>query len=105
MNRKSIIIYIGFLLPATHQSSLAYSQETTTSSVEQQLENLTDADQSETEDDSYLQQMQQFLKNPININTASSDELRELKIISDLQIDNLIAYIKAYIKKRSSKTS
>ncbi len=98
MNRKSIIIYIGFLLPATHQSSLAFSQETTTSSVEQQLENLTDADQLETEDDSYLQQMQQFIKNPININNATADELRELKIISDLQIDNLIAYRRLFGK-------
>jgi hypothetical protein len=56
------------------------------------LENLTDVDQSETEDDSYLQQLQQFLKNPVNINTATTDELKELKIISDLQIDNLVRY-------------
>lgn len=75
-----------------HYSLFTIAQETTTSNVEQQLENLTDADQSETEDDSYLQQMQQFIKNPININNATADELRELKIISDLQIDNLITY-------------
>jgi DNA uptake protein ComE-like DNA-binding protein len=66
--------------------------QTTTSETEQQLENLTDADQTETEDDSYLQQMQHYLKNPININSATVDELRDLKIISDLQIDNLIVY-------------
>ena len=72
-------------------SSFCHAQ-TTTSETEQQLENLTDADQTETEDDSYLQQMQHYLKNPININSATADELRDLKIISDLQIDNLIAY-------------
>jgi hypothetical protein len=80
---------IGILF-ALHHSLFIFSQVPST--TEQQLENLTDADQSETEDDSYLQQMQQFLKNPININTATPDELRELKIISDLQIDNLISY-------------
>lgn len=85
---KSFIISIVTI----HISLLSLSQEPTTSNTEQQLENLTDIDQSETEDDSYLQQLQQFLKNPININTATEDELKELKIISDLQIDNLIRY-------------
>ena len=68
-----------------------FSQETVT---EQQLENLTDADQSETEDDSYLQQMEQFRKNPVNLNTADENELRELKVLSGLQIANLISYRK-----------
>ena len=60
--------------------------------TEQQLENLTDADQSETEDDSYILELEQFRKNPLNLNTANADELRELKIITDLQIENLISY-------------
>ena len=60
--------------------------------TEQQLENLTEADQSETEDDSYILELEQFRKNPLNMNTANADELRELKIITDLQIENLISY-------------
>ena len=84
---KKILIVI---LITIHHSLFIFSQIPST--TEQQLENLTDADQSETEDDSYLQQIQQFVKNPLNINTATADELRELKIISDLQIDNLISY-------------
>jgi hypothetical protein len=90
---NTTILYTGFLLFTIHHSLFSTAQETpATSNIEQQLENLTDIDQSETEDDSYLQQMQHFLKNPLNINTATADELRELKIISDLQIDNLISY-------------
>ena len=42
------------MLFTIHYSLFTLAQETTTSNVEQQLENLTDADQSETEDDSYL---------------------------------------------------
>lgn len=60
--------------------------------TEQQFENLTDAEQAETEDDSYLQQLEQFRKNPVNLNTADAAELKELRIITDLQIENLLAY-------------
>ena len=54
--------------------------------VEQQLENLTDLEQTETEDDSYLQQLELYRRYPININTAEPGELRELRILTDLQI-------------------
>jgi hypothetical protein len=60
--------------------------------MEQQLENLADADQAETEDDSYLQQLEQFRKNPVNINIADATELKELRLLTDLQIENLISY-------------
>ena len=60
--------------------------------TEQQLENQTDADQAETEDDAYLQELEQFRKNPINLNTADADELKQLRIVTDLQIANLISY-------------
>jgi hypothetical protein len=68
------------------------AQETKTSTEEQQIENLTEADQSETEDDSYLQQLEQFRKNPINLNTADENDLKELKILSGLQIAGFISY-------------
>jgi hypothetical protein len=61
-------------------------------STEQQLENLTDADQTETEDDNFLQEVENFKKNPININTAEAEELKQLRIITDLQIASLISY-------------
>ncbi len=71
------------------------SQETTTS-TEQQLENLTDNEQAETEDDSYLQQLEYYRKHPINLNSADENDFRELKILSGLQISNLIAYRKLF---------
>ncbi|MBK5271890.1 MAG: helix-hairpin-helix domain-containing protein, partial [Bacteroidia bacterium] len=60
--------------------------------TEQQLENLTDANEEETEDDSYLQELVQFRKTPINLNTADANDLRQLRIVTDLQIENLISY-------------
>ena len=89
---------IILLLLTTHYSLLTLAQETPVSTTEQQLENLTDADQSETEDDSYLQQLEQFRKNPVNLNTADDNDLKELKILSGLQIANFISYRKLFGK-------
>lgn len=62
--------------------------------AEQKLENLTDTDEGETEDDSWLLQMEHFRKNPLNLNVAGKDELRELRILTDLQIENFLIYRK-----------
>lgn len=67
--------------------------ETPPGNVEQQIENLTEnTEDGEIEDDSYLQQMQQYLKNPVNMNTAEETELKELRILSPLQIQHIITY-------------
>ena len=87
--KKWVTILIFFL--SIHFSTITFSQEIPVT-AEQQLENQTDADQGETEDDSYLQELEQFKKNPININSADADELKQLRIITDLQIANLITY-------------
>src|SRR4026209_1505215 len=87
------------LLVTLHYSPFTMNgQETPPTTTEQQLENLTDADQSETEDDSYLQQLEQFRKNPVNLNTADENDLKELKILSGLQIANFISYRKLFGK-------
>ncbi len=68
-------------------------EEPVTPTTEQQLENITENNEDqETEDDSYLQQMVQYLKNSINLNTAGTGELNQLRILSPLQIQNLILY-------------
>jgi hypothetical protein len=66
--------------------------------AEQQLENLTDVDQAETEDDSYLQQLAQYRRHPLNLNDAETNELRELRILTDLQIQNLLSYRRLFGK-------
>lgn len=63
--------------------------------VEQQLEDLTEGNEDiETEDDGYLQEMQHFLKEPINLNYADARLLQELKLLNALQINNLLSYRK-----------
>lgn len=61
--------------------------------IEQQLENLTEnSEDVETEDDSYLQEMQHFLDEQLNLNNASESDLKLLKVLTPLQIQHLISY-------------
>ena len=62
--------------------------------TEQQFENLTDVDQNETEDDSYLQQLAHFKKHPLNLNEADAADLKELIFLNAFQIEKFIAYRK-----------
>ncbi|MET0463317.1 MAG: helix-hairpin-helix domain-containing protein [Chitinophagaceae bacterium] len=60
--------------------------------LQQQLEQLADAGEEETEDDAYWQQLEWLLHSPLNINEAGEEELRELHILSEWQITNLLRY-------------
>ncbi len=88
MRRCFLVILLCCLL--VHPNDAA--QQTTNSTTEQQLENLTDAAESETEDDSYLQELDYYLKNPLNLNEADEDDLKELRILSGLQISSFLRY-------------
>lgn len=92
MRKKAIILVIALF------SRYAYSQQESPvqpgNTSEQQLENLTEQQEGEPEDDSYQQALVQFRKNRVNLNTAQESELRELRILSDLQIQSLITYRK-----------
>lgn len=83
-----------FILLILHISLINTLAQDPVTTIEQQLENLTDVDQAETEDDSYHQQWERFRKNPLNMNTADENDLRELKILSGLQIANFLSYRK-----------
>lgn len=82
---------ILFFLLTIHYSPFTIAQELP-ASHEQQLENKTDADQGETEDDTWLQDLEQFRKNPLNMNTAAAEDLKLLRILTDLQIASFITY-------------
>ena len=62
------------------------------SNTEQQLENLAEQQDGETEDDSYLQTLVQFRKNPVDLNIADASDLKELRLLSDIQIQSYLRY-------------
>ncbi|MEP7164607.1 MAG: helix-hairpin-helix domain-containing protein [Ferruginibacter sp.] len=87
--KKIFLLFCFFIL---HWSLFAQVTELP-ATTEQQLENVTENNEdAETEDDSYLQEMAQFLKDPINLNTADEISLKDLKILTPLQIQNLVSY-------------
>ncbi len=65
----------------------------TPANTEQQMEAITENNEdAETEDDSYLQQMEQYIRNPVNLNSADESALKELRILTQIQIQNVISY-------------
>jgi hypothetical protein len=83
----SLIFSSFLLLPLC---SVAQVPSTTT---EQQMEAVTENNEdNETQDDSFLQSLQQFLKSPVNLNTADAATLKELIVLTPLQIQNIISY-------------
>jgi hypothetical protein len=73
-----------------------HAQETPV--TEQQIENITEADESETEDDSYLQSLQHYLANKLNLNVATETELKEFPFLSPLQIAGFLNYRRLFGK-------
>ena len=72
---------------------LAQVPATPSSTTEQQMEAITENNEdNETQDDTFLQSLQQFAKSPLNLNTADATSLKELVILTPLQIQNLLSY-------------
>ncbi len=86
-------IHILLLCLSVFQS---LAQETQT--TEQQIENITEVNESETEDDSYIQSLRHYQRNKLNLNTASETELKEFPFISPLQIANFLTYRRLFGK-------
>ncbi|MCW3111701.1 MAG: hypothetical protein JWR18_97 [Segetibacter sp.] len=64
------------------------------SEMEQQIENLAAQQDGEPEDDSYFQTLEYYRRNKLNLNTAGESELKELRFVSDLQIQTFLLYRK-----------
>ena len=75
-------------------AAVAQEKEKISSTTEQQLENLAEANDAEPEDDADLQQLDHFKKHPLNINTAGEEELSALTMLTGLQIQQFLAYRK-----------
>ncbi|MEI9956689.1 MAG: helix-hairpin-helix domain-containing protein [Ferruginibacter sp.] len=94
-NKSSYTKYLFLSITFSLLSLLVLSQtpEIPSTNTEQQMENITAGNGDvETEDDSYVQQMQEFAKHPLNLNTADENDLKSLGVLNALQIQNLINY-------------
>ncbi len=84
------LVFMFFFLPFALISQVPITPPNIT---EQQLEAITENNEdAETEDDSFVQSMRQFLKNPLNLNSANAAALKELTILTPVQIQQIIRY-------------
>jgi hypothetical protein len=60
--------------------------------TQQQLENLAETNDVEPKDDSFLQQLEYFRKHPINLNSATLEELQAIRFLNELQIASFFRY-------------
>lgn len=101
--KKTLLSVFSFLIVGLCRSQVPEQPQNPNAQpstiVEQQLENITEnSEDNETEDDSYLQEIMQYQKNPININTASAALLASIRMLSPMQVQNLISY-RTYLGK------
>ena len=72
----------------------SYSQEVSPP-VQQQLENIAEETDTEMEgDDHYLQQLEFLQRHPMNLNEATREGLIELRLLTDLQIESFLRYLR-----------
>lgn len=63
------------------------------SSIQQSLENMGESI-ADMEDDYLIQQLEMYRKHPVDLNSATGEELSELLLLNPLQIESLITYRK-----------
>ncbi len=80
-----LIIYVSICLNAIP----AYAQELPATG---QLEELAAAEETESEDDTFLQRLELYRKYPLDINRAGMDEWKDLGLLNELQIASLLDY-------------
>jgi hypothetical protein len=70
--------------------SLAAQEEESVTAQEQQLEQ--QAEMTETEDDTYWQQVEALRRHPLNLNEADAADLQTLPMLNALQVDHFLRY-------------
>jgi hypothetical protein len=89
IQQQATVIVISFVvccLPV-----LNYAQDIP-SVAAQQIEQLVSSTDNESEDDSYLMELEQFRKDPVNLNTVDETSLKSIRFLSALQVVQFIAY-------------
>ncbi len=94
--RKYILILLLCIATCTTPYTLYCQTETPiTNTTEQQIEDLTSANEdAETEDDVWLQLLEDLKKHPINLNTTDEATLKQIKFLSPIQSTSLVSYVR-----------
>ena len=87
--RKHIAFFISIAL-----CSIAFSQDTIDDNIQQKIENVAENLNNEDADYSNLiEQLDYYREHPVNLNSATKEELMELGLLSEIQVNNLLSHI------------
>lgn len=84
---------IGVFISMLSMTPVLEAQNTTESLLEENMEQLSMEDETERNWEDELQELSQHLEEPVNINTATKQQLEKFPFLSDLQIENILAYV------------
>lgn len=87
---KELLFLLAFLICVARAS--CQDEGEAAGGMVQQLENLAEQQEGETDDDSQQQQWNYYRHHPLNLNTAGEDELRAMGLLTELQVINLVRY-------------
>ena len=88
--RKSLFLFLPFMFGFTFRGSGQDLPEFR----KEQLEIMAEKNDAEPTDDSYEMDLTEFARHPMNLNTATADDLIQLHMLNVLQIRNFISYRK-----------
>jgi DNA uptake protein ComE-like DNA-binding protein len=77
---------------ATAQEKMSVTEKTIETIVESILENLDE----ETDASLIVEDLESYAERPLNINTATAEELGKLHLLDDIQINKLLEYRNQY---------
>lgn len=84
------IVFFVSMLSAT---LMLEAQNATVSLWEENLEQLSMENEKEQNWEDELQEMAQHLQEPVNLNTATKQQLEQFPFLTDIQIENILAYV------------
>lgn len=93
---KNIFILFLFLLPICVFSQEGKINQTTEEVIENYIEEISANTDKEVDLTTLYEDLTYYINDPLNLNTATKDDLDKLQLLSDFQISSLLQYIKDY---------
>lgn len=87
------IFKIGVLLSMLLTTPVLEAQNTTVSLLEENLEQLSMNGEDDPDWEDELEELSRRLQEPLNLNTATRRQLEQFPFLTDIQVENLLAYI------------
>lgn len=84
-----IVFFVSMLLGTL----MLEAQNTTVPLWEENLEQLSMEDEKEQDWEDELQELDRHLQEPMNLNTATKQQLEQFPFLTDIQIENILAYV------------